>query len=180
MLRPVVSSRNRLSETVERANRDNRLRTCKQAVVARRRSGIGRTNFRNSNSRKFVRPIPLRRRATTACLQVRSRLSRLARSTVSDNRFRLDTTGRSMDCYVYVLGTLANNRHLTYVGWTDNVERRLAQHNAGKGARSTRGRSWVLLYSERCASKRHAMSREWHLKRSRALRRELAMKQFGG
>jgi putative endonuclease len=79
-----------------------------------------------------------------------------------------------MDCYVYVLGTLANNRHLTYVGWTDNVERRLAQHNAGKGARSTRGRCWVLLYTERCASKRHAMSREWHLKRDRALRKQLA------
>ncbi len=79
-----------------------------------------------------------------------------------------------MDCYVYVLGALTSDRHLTYVGWTDNVGRRLAQHNAGKGARSTRGRMWVLLYSERCVSKRHAMSREWHLKRDRALRKRLA------
>ncbi|HEX9073686.1 MAG TPA: GIY-YIG nuclease family protein [Pseudolabrys sp.] len=79
-----------------------------------------------------------------------------------------------MDCYVYVLGTLTGNRHLTYVGWTDDVARRLAQHNNGKGARSTRGRVWVLLYSERCASKRHAMSREWHLKRDRAFRKNLA------
>jgi len=79
-----------------------------------------------------------------------------------------------MDCYVYVLGALTGNRHLTYVGWTDDVARRLAQHNNGKGARSTRGRVWVLLYSERCASKRHAMSREWHLKRDRTFRRKLA------
>jgi len=79
-----------------------------------------------------------------------------------------------MDCYVYVLGTFTGNRHLTYVGWTDDVARRLAQHNNGKGARSTRGRVWVLLYSERCASKRHAMSREWHLKRDRAFRKNLA------
>jgi putative endonuclease len=79
-----------------------------------------------------------------------------------------------MDCYVYVLGTLGRDRHLTYVGWTDDVARRLEQHNAGKGARSTRGRIWVLLYSERCASKRHAMSREWHLKRNRAFRKDLA------
>ena len=79
-----------------------------------------------------------------------------------------------MDCYVYVLGTLTNDRHLTYVGWTDDVARRLAQHNAGKGARSTRGRLWVLLYSERCRGKRHAMSREWHLKRDRAFRKDLA------
>jgi len=84
-----------------------------------------------------------------------------------------------MDCYDYVLGTHAGTRHLTYVGWTDNVTRRLAAHNAGKGARSTRGRAWVLLYSERCASKRHAMSREWYLKRDRAFRKKLALGQFG-
>jgi putative endonuclease len=83
-----------------------------------------------------------------------------------------------MDCYVYVIGTLAGTRHLTYVGWTDNVTHRLAAHNAGKGARSTRGRAWVLLYSERCASKGDAMSREWYLKRDRAFRKELALGQF--
>jgi putative endonuclease len=84
-----------------------------------------------------------------------------------------------MDCYVYVLGTLTARRHLTYVGWTNDVARRLGQHNGGKGARSTRGREWVLLYSERCMSRRHAMSREWHLKRDRAFRRKLAMQRFG-
>jgi putative endonuclease len=84
-----------------------------------------------------------------------------------------------MDCYVYVIGTHAGTRRLTYVGWTDNVTRRLAAHNAGKGARSTRGHAWVLLYSQRCASKRHAMSREWHLKRNRTFRKKLALGQFG-
>ena len=67
-------------------------------------------------------------------------------------------------------GTL---RHITYVGWTNNIAARLAKHNAGKGARSTRGRAWVLLYSEKCASRRHAMSREWHLKRDRSFRKTL-------
>jgi len=79
-----------------------------------------------------------------------------------------------MDCYVYVLGTLTPTRHLTYVGWTHDVARRLAQHNAGTGARSTRGRAWVLLHSERFATRREAMSREWHLKRDRAFRQTLA------
>jgi putative endonuclease len=79
-----------------------------------------------------------------------------------------------MDCYVYVLGTIANNRHLTYVGWTNDVARRLALHNASKGARTTRGRVWVLLHSERFATRREAMSREWHLKRDRAFRKTLA------
>jgi putative endonuclease len=36
-----------------------------------------------------------------------------------------------------------------------------------------------LLYSERCASRRHAMSREWHLKRDRAFRKRLAAGQLG-
>jgi putative endonuclease len=79
-----------------------------------------------------------------------------------------------MDCYVYVLGTIANDRHLTYVGWTNDVARRFALHNAGKGARTTRGRVWVLLHSERFATRREAMSREWHLKRDRAFRKTLA------
>ncbi len=79
-----------------------------------------------------------------------------------------------MDCFVYVLGTLGKNRHLTYVGWTHDVARRLAQHNAGKGARTTRGRVWVLLHSESFATRREAMSREWHLKRDRKFRKQLA------
>jgi putative endonuclease len=77
------------------------------------------------------------------------------------------------DCFVYVLGCAGKARHVTYVGWTNDVNARLAKHNAGKGARSTRGRAWVLLYSEKCASRRHAMSREWHLKRDRSYRRKL-------
>lgn len=79
-----------------------------------------------------------------------------------------------MGYYVYVLGWFGSDRYLTYVGWTTDIDRRLAKHNAGKGARSTRGRTWVLLHSERCATRREAMSREWHLKRDRALRRRLA------
>ena len=79
-----------------------------------------------------------------------------------------------MDCFVYVLGTRTKNRHLPYVGWTDNIERRLKRHNAGTGARTTRGRTWVLLHSEWFATRREAMSREWHLKRDRAFRKELA------
>lgn len=84
------------------------------------------------------------------------------------------TTTSMPDAYVYVLGTISNGRHLTYVGWTNNIEKRLAQHNAGKGARSTRGRVWVLLHSERFDTRQEAMSREWYLKRDRAFRKALA------
>lgn len=43
------------------------------------------------------------------------------------------------ECFVYVLGCASATRYLTYVGWTLDLDRRLAQHNSGTGARSTRG-----------------------------------------
>lgn len=77
--------------------------------------------------------------------------------------------------FVYVLGCRSASRCLTYVGWTTDPKRRLEEHNAGTGARFTRGRTWVLLHCERHASRRTAMSREWHLKRDRAFRRRLRL-----
>jgi putative endonuclease len=77
-------------------------------------------------------------------------------------------------CFVYVLGCVHNGRALTYVGWSSDVARRLAQHNAGRGARTTRGRTWALLHTEAFATRGEAMSREWHLKRDRAFRKALA------
>jgi len=78
-----------------------------------------------------------------------------------------------MACFVYVLGSAGNGGRRTYVGWTTDLDRRLGEHNAGAGARSTRGREWVLLYAERHATRREAMSREWHIKRDRAFRKRL-------
>lgn len=48
------------------------------------------------------------------------------------------------------------------------------KHNAGKGARSTRGRAWRLLYVEYFDSRIDAMRREYFLKRARALRKKLS------
>jgi putative endonuclease len=78
-----------------------------------------------------------------------------------------------MGNFVYVLGSNGKGGPQTYVGWTNNLDNRLAKHNAGKGARSTKGRSWVMLYAEKHPTKEEAMSREWHLKRDRKFRREL-------
>ena len=53
-----------------------------------------------------------------------------------------------------------------YTGWTNDIEKRLAAHNAGRGAKYTRGRRPVtLLYSEECATKSEAMSREAAIKK---------------
>ena len=80
---------------------------------------------------------------------------------------------RHTRCFVYVLGSRRDSDCRTYVGWTTELKRRLAQHNAGRGAKSTRGRQWVLLYSERCETRSDAMSREWHIKRDRKFRTTL-------
>jgi putative endonuclease len=79
-----------------------------------------------------------------------------------------------MECFVYVLGSPGKDRYRTYVGWTNDLDRRLARHNAGTGARSTRGREWILLYTERYATRSQAMRREWHLKRDRRFRKRIA------
>ena len=81
-------------------------------------------------------------------------------------------------CFVYVLGCMAKDRHWTYVGWTNDLEKRLARHNAGKGARSTRGRIWTLLHAERLRTREAAMSREWNLKRDRRFRKLLAQRML--
>lgn len=80
-----------------------------------------------------------------------------------------------MPAFVYVLGCRSRGRRLTYVGWTTDLDRRFARHNAGTGARFTRGRVWVLLHTEKFRTRRQAMSREWHLKRDRKFRKKLAL-----
>src|SRR5262245_36249079 len=84
------------------------------------------------------------------------------------------TADGALGCFVYVLGSCGENDCRTYVGWTIDLDRRLAEHNAGKGARSTRGRPWTLLYAECHPTRRQAMSREWHLKRDRRFRKLLS------
>jgi putative endonuclease len=84
-----------------------------------------------------------------------------------------------IECFVYVLGSCGTDGYRTYVGWTNDLDRRLARHNAGTGARSTRGRVWFLLYAERHESREEAMSREWHLKRDRTFRKRLVQGDAG-
>jgi putative endonuclease len=76
--------------------------------------------------------------------------------------------------FVYVLGSVRGADRRTYVGWCADLEQRLAAHNGGRGARSTRGRAWVLLYAERHPTRREAMSREVSIKRDRGFRAALA------
>ena len=42
-----------------------------------------------------------------------------------------------------------DNRYTSYVGYTNNLKNRLKKHNEGKGAKSTRGKKWLLIYSKK-------------------------------
>lgn len=64
--------------------------------------------------------------------------------------------------YTYILK--CNNGTL-YTGWTNNLDKRLKDHNDGKGAKYTKARRPVeLVYYEEFESKEEAMKREYAIK----------------
>lgn len=60
-----------------------------------------------------------------------------------------------------------------YTGYTTDVERRVAEHNAGTGAKYTRGRGPVeVVYTETYDTKSDAMAREYEIKQYRRAKKE--------
>ena len=80
-----------------------------------------------------------------------------------------------MNYYVYMLKS-KSIKSTTYVGYTNNLRKRILLHNSGKGAKFTRGRKWVLIYKEKFKSKKEAISREYYIKKNRSLRNKLKKK----
>ena len=62
---------------------------------------------------------------------------------------------------------------VTYVGYTNNLKKRINLHNTGKGAKFTRGKKWQLIYVEKKKTKKEAISREYYIKKSRSLRNKI-------
>ena len=62
---------------------------------------------------------------------------------------------------------------VTYVGYTNNLKKRINLHNSGKGAKFTRGRKWQLIFKEKFKSKKEAISREYYIKKNRSLRKKI-------
>ena len=75
-----------------------------------------------------------------------------------------------MAYFVYVLASYKKKNITTYVGYTNNLEKRLNLHNKGKGAKFTRGRTWKIIYSEKFLTKKEAISREYYIKKNRKFR----------
>ena len=79
--------------------------------------------------------------------------------------------------YVYMLKS-KSMKAVTYVGYTNNLAKRIALHNLGKGAKFTRGRKWSLIYKEKFKSKKEAISREYYIKNNRRLRNKIKNENF--
>ena len=64
---------------------------------------------------------------------------------------------------VYILESIKNNRY--YVGSTDNVFRRIQEHNAGRVSSTKNTRPWIIKVFIECADLSDARSSEYRLKK---------------
>ena len=78
-----------------------------------------------------------------------------------------------MSFFVYLIITKVKNKTISYVGYTNNLKKRIFLHNSGKGAKFTRGRKWRMIYKRKYISKKIAMHEEYKLKKNYYLRSKI-------
>ena len=77
--------------------------------------------------------------------------------------------------YVYILSCKDGS---LYTGWTNRLEKRIEDHNQGKGAKYTKGRGPVVLqYVEEFATKEEAMKREYEIKQLTKEQKQMLIKE---
>jgi putative endonuclease len=77
-----------------------------------------------------------------------------------------------------MLKSISSGVKKTYVGYTNNLEQRLKKHNSNKGAKSTKGYKWGIIYSKKFKTKNSAMSYEYKLKKNKILRKKIFEKSL--
>ena len=75
--------------------------------------------------------------------------------------------------YTYMLKCISIGINKSYVGYTNNLKLRLDKHNSNKGAKSTKGYKWILIFKKKFKTKNDAMSYEYNLKNDKSLRKKL-------
>ena len=83
-----------------------------------------------------------------------------------------------MKYVVYLIISSAKNKTISYVGYTNNIEKRLKLHNNGTGAKFTKGNTWKIIYKKKFKTKSEAMSFEYKLKKDKVIRKKIIDK-FG-
>ena len=81
-----------------------------------------------------------------------------------------------MTYYVYLIKAINTGINKSYVGYTNNLNLRIEKHNNNKGAKSTKGYIWKLIYSKKFNTKSLAMSYEYKLKKNYYLRNKIKKK----
>jgi len=81
-----------------------------------------------------------------------------------------------MSFFVYMIKTNGTKKTKTYVGYTNSLFDRLKKHNSNKGAKSTKGRNWIIIFKKKFISKSKAMSYEYKLKNNKTKRKKLLKK----
>ena len=81
-----------------------------------------------------------------------------------------------MSYFVYMLISYHKNKTYSYVGYTNNVKKRLTMHNSSKGAKYTKGRIWDIVYKKKYLTKSRAMKEEYLLKKNIKLRTNIKKK----
>jgi len=77
---------------------------------------------------------------------------------------------------VYLIISKKRGLYKTYVGYAKNIRKRIEAHNSNKGAKSTRGRNWKLVYKRKFKDKKLALKYEYILKKHRKLRNKIKEK----
>ena len=78
-----------------------------------------------------------------------------------------------MRYFVYLIVSKVKNRTISYVGYTNNIKKRINLHNKSKGAKFTRGKKWKLAYYKKYDNKNLAMKDEYKLKKNYKLRNKI-------
>ena len=78
-----------------------------------------------------------------------------------------------MNFYIYLLISKSLNRYITYVGYTNNINKRLNLHNSSKGAKFTKGKKWKIIFQRKFSTKSLAMKEEYKLKKNYKYRKYL-------
>ena len=69
-----------------------------------------------------------------------------------------------------MLISVDQKRTYSYVGYTNDLLKRLRLHNSSKGAKYTRGKKWTIIYKKKYKTKSLAMKEEYRLKKDVKLR----------
>ena len=75
--------------------------------------------------------------------------------------------------YVYLILSKKISKYRSYVGYTNDIEKRLKLHNSSKGAKFTKGAKWDVIYVKKYDDKKDAMKEEYKLKKNYKLRNKI-------